>query len=79
MATDAGELDEGEEVVSCAGTYKGLDTALIVKTAYSINFKKLEVREIIAKPLCRVKKLPEFTSENWKGDLEGYYLQIERH
>jgi len=39
MATDAGELDEGEEVVSCAGTYKGLDTALIVKTAYSINLK----------------------------------------
>ncbi|MEM1565937.1 MAG: pyruvate kinase alpha/beta domain-containing protein [Candidatus Bathyarchaeia archaeon] len=80
MATDAGEIDEGEEIVSCAGTYKGLDTALLVKTAYSMNFfKKFEVREVIAKPLCRVKKLPEFECENWKGNLEDYYMQLGRH
>ncbi len=74
IATDAGVIDEGEEVISCAGTYKGLDTALVVKTAYSMNFfENFEVKEIIAKPRCRVKKLPEYKFENWKGDLDKYY------
>jgi hypothetical protein len=74
MATDAGEVDEGEEIISCAGTYKGLDTALLVKTTYSMNFfKEFEVEEIVAKPLCRVKKLPEYKYENWKGDIDNYY------
>ncbi|MEM0191555.1 MAG: pyruvate kinase alpha/beta domain-containing protein [Candidatus Korarchaeum sp.] len=77
MATDAGEVDEGEEIVSCAGTYKGLDTALVVKTAYSMNsFKDFEVKEIIAKPLCRVKELPEYEYEKWKGDIDSYYTQL---
>jgi hypothetical protein len=75
MATDAGEVDEGEEVASCAGTYKGLDTALIVKTTHSGNFfREFEVREIIAKPICRVKKLPEYKYKNWKGNIDQYYL-----
>ncbi|MEM3700601.1 MAG: pyruvate kinase alpha/beta domain-containing protein [Candidatus Bathyarchaeia archaeon] len=75
MATDAGEVNAGEEVISCAGTYKGLDTALVVKTAYSGGFfKEFEVREIIAKPICRVKELPEYKYENWKGNLDQYYL-----
>ncbi|MGQ9538795.1 MAG: hypothetical protein ACUVTE_04320 [Candidatus Bathycorpusculaceae bacterium] len=75
MATDGGEVNEGGEVLSCAGTYKGLDTALIVKAAYSVNFfKEFEVKEVIAKPLCHVKRLPEFKCENWKGSLEEYYL-----
>ena len=75
MATDAGEVDAGEEIVSCAGTYKGLDAALVVKTAYSGGFfKEFEVREIIAKPICRVKALPEYKYENWKGNLDQYYL-----
>lgn len=74
MATDAGELNKGERVISCAGTFKGLDTALIVMTAYSSSFfKEFEVREIIAKPICRVKKLPEYKYENWKGNLDEYY------
>jgi len=33
MATDAGEVEPGEEVVSRAGTYKGLDAAIVAKTA----------------------------------------------
>lgn len=74
MATDAGLLNEGEEVVSCAGTFKGLDTALVVKTAYSAHlFGEFVVKEIIAKPVCRVKKLPEYEFRNWKGDLDAYY------
>ncbi len=78
MAADAGEVDEGEEVISCAGTYKGLDTAIVVKTAYSMNFfKNFEVKEIIAKPRCRVNELPEYKHENWKGDINSYYTQLE--
>lgn len=75
MAADAGEVGEGEEIICCAGTYKGLDTALVVKATYSMNFfKEFEVREIIAKPACRVKVLPGGKYENWKGDLDKYYL-----
>ena len=74
MATDAGEIEEGEEVISCAGTFKGLDTALLVKTAYSMNFfKEFEIKEVIAKPSSRVKRLPEHKYEKWKGDLDKYY------
>jgi hypothetical protein len=75
MATDAGEIDEGEEIVTCAGTFKGLDTALVVRTTYTGNFfKEFEIKEIVAKPSCRVRKLPEYKYENWKGDLDEYYL-----
>jgi len=78
MATDAGEIDEDEEIISCAGTYKGLDTALVVRTAYSMNFfKGFEVREIIVKPRYRVRELPEYKYENWKGDLDKYYKCVE--
>jgi len=74
IATDVGIIGEGEETITCAGTYKGLDTALIVRTAYSMNFfKDFEVMEIIAKPACRVKNLPEYKCENWKGNIEQYY------
>ncbi|KPV63770.1 MAG: Pyruvate kinase, alpha/beta domain [Candidatus Bathyarchaeota archaeon BA1] len=77
IATDAGEVEEGEEIVSCAGTYKGLDTALVVKTAHSGNFfNQFEVREVITKPICRVKELPEYKYENWKGNIDDYYLQL---
>ncbi|NIP66812.1 hypothetical protein GWN63_01805, partial [Candidatus Bathyarchaeota archaeon] len=57
------------------GTFKGLDTALVIRTAYSGHlFEEFEIREIIAKPLCRVRKLPEYKYKNWKGDLDAYYL-----
>ena len=74
MATDAGAVNEGDEIISCAGTYKGLDTALVVRTAFSGSFfRAFEVREIVAKPRCRVRELPEYKHENWKGDLDKYY------
>jgi len=77
MATDCGEIPEGDEIISCAGTYKGLDTAMVVRATYSMNFfQDFEIREIIAKPRCRVKKLPEYGYENWKGDLGPYYEGI---
>jgi len=74
MATDAGEVDDGEEIISCAGTYKGLDTALVVRGTYSMNFfKEFEIHEIIARPRCRVRQLSEDKYENWKGNLDQYY------
>lgn len=74
ITTDAGKIKEGEEVISCAGTFKGLDTALVVKASYTMNFfTEFEVREIIAKPRYRVKELPEYDFKNWKGDLDKYY------
>jgi hypothetical protein len=74
MATDAGEVEGGEVIVACAGTFKGLDTALVVKAACSMSFfKEFEVREVIARPMCRVRRLPEYEFENWKGDLDKYY------
>jgi uncharacterized protein len=38
------------ELLSVAGTDQGADTALILKPAYTRNFKKLRIREILAKP-----------------------------
>ena len=74
MATDAGKVDAGEEVITCGGTYKGLDTALVVKTSHSHKFfEQFEVREIIAKPRCLVHADGQFSDPNWKGNLEQYY------
>ena len=75
MAADAGEVEEGVEIVSCAGTYKGLDTALVVKPTYSMNFfAAFEITEVIVRPRHRVRRLPEYEFENWrKGDLDQYY------
>ena len=79
MATDAGKVEEGAEIISCAGTFKGLDTALVVRPTPSMRFfKDFEVREIIAKPRYRVRELPEYDYEDWKGDLSRYY-GIETH
>jgi hypothetical protein len=71
-ATDAGHLVEGEEAVAMAGSFVGLDTAIVAGAANSVNFfKALEVREIICKP-----RRPRYTwpinQEDWRGDLEKY-------
>jgi hypothetical protein len=74
IAADAGEVAEGEEVVTCAGTYKGLDTALVVRATTSMRFfRNFEVCEIVARPRCRVREFPEYEHANWRGDLEPYY------
>ena len=78
MATDAGVLDPGQESVTLAGTYKGLDTALIVRTSYSGSFfSEFEVLEVVAKPRCPGRRLPEYEQEGWKGNLDQYYQPIE--
>jgi len=71
-ATDAGHLRQGEEVVALAGSFVGLDTAIIAAAANSVNFFKLfEVREMICKPRCSRYAWP-INQRDWKGDLEKY-------
>ena len=50
MAADAGLLDMESEVLVVAGTGEGADTALVLKPAVARKFRKLEIREILAKP-----------------------------
>ena len=50
MAADAGLLDMGKEVISIAGNSKGADTSIVIKPAYTKNFRKMRIREILAKP-----------------------------
>jgi hypothetical protein len=51
MATDAGHVKSGEQVIAIAGTGRGSDTALVLQAASSQHLKKLRVNEILAKPL----------------------------
>jgi hypothetical protein len=50
MASDAGLIPEGEEVIAVAGTGYGADTVMILKSAASKRFLDLRVLEILAKP-----------------------------
>jgi len=50
MAADAGLIQEGEEVISVAGTGRGADTVMIIRAAPSKRFLDLKVLEILAKP-----------------------------
>ena len=54
MATDAGAIPDGEDVVAIAGTGEGADTAIVVKSCHAVSFfdkeKGIEFREIIAMP-----------------------------
>lgn len=50
MAADAGLIPEGREVLTVAGTGRGADTVMIVRSAVSKRFLDLRVLEILAKP-----------------------------
>lgn len=50
MAADADLLDMSQEIIAIAGSSEGADTAIVIKPAYARTFKKLEIREILAKP-----------------------------
>jgi len=74
MATDNGLLEEGEETVAVAGSWVGLDTALVVRATNSVNLLKagsLQIREIICKPRNPTHSWP-INQEDWIGDLEPY-------
>lgn len=50
MASDAGLIPEGEEVIAVAGTGRGADTVMVIRSAVSKRFLDLKVLEILAKP-----------------------------
>jgi hypothetical protein len=50
MAADAGLIPVDKDVIAIAGTNRGADTALIIKSANTSKFFNLKIREIIAKP-----------------------------
>ena len=51
MATDAGHVARGEEVIVVSGTGRGADTAVVALAATSSNLHDLHITEIICKPL----------------------------
>lgn len=51
MAADAGVLPEGVQVISCAGTGHGADTAIVATSAASANLFDLDIHRILAMPL----------------------------
>jgi len=74
MATDNGIVNEGEEVVAIAGSWVGLDTALVLQAANSVNFFKkgaVQIKEIICKPRNPAYSWP-VNQKDWIGDLEPY-------
>ncbi len=50
MAADAGLVSPDEDVIAVAGTGRGVDTAVLIRPAYSTSFFDLRVREILAMP-----------------------------
>jgi len=74
MATDNGLLREGEEIVAIAGSWVGLDTALVLRATNSVNLLKagaIEIREIICKPRNPTYGWP-INQKDWIGDLKLY-------
>lgn len=78
MAADAGRVAEGDEVLAFGGTYKGLDTALVVRTCLSWHFlTRFEVLEVVARPRRGRVSLPEYKDPHWRGDLDAYYRPVD--
>jgi len=80
MATDNGVLTEGEEVVAVAGSWVGLDTALVVRAANSVNLFKagaMQIKEIICKPRKPLYSWP-VNQKDWVGNLELYKKFTEK-
>jgi len=74
MATDNGLLKKGEEVVTVAGSWVGLDTAIVVTAGNSIDLMKEgfpQIREIICKPRIPAHSWP-VNQRDWIGNLKPY-------
>ena len=50
MAADAGLLNMDKDIICVGGTGRGADTAVVLKPAYTSDFLKMKVREILCKP-----------------------------
>ena len=80
MAADNGCLVAGEEVVAVAGSWVGLDTALVVRAANSVDFLKagaIQISETTCKPRKSAYSWP-INQKDWIGDLELYKGFAER-
>ena len=74
MATDNGLLRDGEDAVAVAGSWLGLDTAVVVQATNSVNLLKkgsLQIKEIICKPRNPAHSWP-VDQKDWVGDLGPY-------
>ena len=49
-AADSGLVSPSREVISCGGSRRGLDTALVLRPVHAQDFFDLEILEIICKP-----------------------------
>ena len=71
-ATDSGYLSKGEEVIAIAGSFVGLDTAIVASGASSVDFfRDFGVLEIICKPRNPRYSWP-INQVDWRGDLKKY-------
>ena len=71
-ATDNGALERGEETIALAGSWVGLDTAIVARACNTVDFfNKFEVLELICKPRDARYTWP-INQVDWKGDLEKY-------
>ena len=50
MVCDAGLLREGVQVIACAGTGSGCDTAIVATSAGSANLFKMRIHRVLAMP-----------------------------
>ncbi len=50
LASDKGLIPTGAEVMAVAGTGSGADTAMVILSAKSKDFKELKIRELLCKP-----------------------------
>ena len=50
MALEADAIPYGKPVVSCGGTHRGVDTALVITPCYSANILETVVHEFLCKP-----------------------------
>lgn len=50
MAADGALVPVNRDLIAVAGTGEGLDTAIVVRAAYSREFFKTRIREILCKP-----------------------------
>ena len=50
MACDAGKVESDKDVIAVAGTGRGADTVLLIKSANSRRFFDMKIVDVIAKP-----------------------------
>ena len=71
-ATDHGAVEAGEEVIAMAGSWVGLDTAIVARAFNTVDFfKRFEVLELICKPRAARYSWP-INQVDWRGDLDKY-------